>query len=128
MNTIKVVAAIIKKGNKILIAKRKTGEFKGKYEFPGGKIETGETCEQALIREIYEELEASIIIEKYFMNVYYKYTDYILDMKCYICTLKNNQIKLSDHFEIKWITLNEQNIDWIPADIKIIEQLKEQGL
>ncbi|WP_278626928.1 (deoxy)nucleoside triphosphate pyrophosphohydrolase [Thomasclavelia cocleata] len=128
MNTIKVVAAIIKKDNKILIAKRKTGEFKGKYEFPGGKIETGETCEQALIREIYEELEASIIIEKYFMNVYYKYTDYILDMKCYICTLKNNQIKLNDHFEIKWITLNEQNIDWIPADIKIIEQLKEQGL
>ena len=72
MKTVKVVAAIIKKDNKILIASRKKGEFAGMFEFPGGKIEPGESGEQALIREIQEELETTIIIEEFFMNVNYK--------------------------------------------------------
>ena len=128
MKTIKVAAAIIKKDNKILIASRKTGEFAGMFEFPGGKVEPGETSKQALIREIQEELETSINIDKYFMNVNYKYPNFILDMNCYLCSLKDNHIKLNDHTSIKWITLNEQNINWIPADIQIIEKLKERGI
>ncbi|WP_455682361.1 (deoxy)nucleoside triphosphate pyrophosphohydrolase [Thomasclavelia sp.] len=128
MKTINVVAAIIKKDNKVLIANRKNGEFAGMFEFPGGKIEDGETSEQALIREIQEELETTITIEKYFMNVHYNYPNFILNMDCYLCTLKDNQINLNNHNTIKWITLDEQNINWIPADIQIIKKLKEQGV
>ncbi|MEI3326592.1 MAG: NUDIX domain-containing protein [Thomasclavelia sp.] len=128
MDTIKVVAAIIKKENKILIAKRKNGAFAGMYEFPGGKIKFGETDKQALIREIQEELETTISVDKYFMNVNYKYPNFILDMNCYLCSLKDNHIKLNDHTSIKWITLNEQNINWIPADIQIIKKLQTRNL
>lgn len=128
MNTIKVVAAIIKKDNKILIAKRKNGEFAGMYEFPGGKIESNETDKQALIREIQEELSTAINVDKYFMNVNYKYPTFILDMNCYFCSLNNDHIRLNDHSSIKWITLNEQNINWIPADTQIIKKLQERGI
>ena len=127
MKTIKVVAAIIMKDNKILIAKRKKGEFAGMYEFPG-KIEKNESGEEALIREIQEELEASITIEQYFMNVNYQYPNFILDMDCYLCTLNDNHMKLNDHSMVKWINLDEKNIDWIPADIQIIEELKKRFL
>lgn len=128
MKTIKVVAAIIMKDNKILIAKRKKGEFAGMYEFPGGKIEKNESGEEALIREIQEELEAPITIEQYFMNVNYQYPNFILDMDCYLCTLNDNHMKLNDHSMVKWINLDEKNIDWIPADIQIIEELKKRFL
>lgn len=128
MNTIKVVAAIIKKDNKILIAIRKNGEFAGMYEFPGGKIESNETDKQALIREIQEELSTAISVNKYFMNVNYKYPTFILDMNYYFCSLNNDHIRLNDHSSIKWITLNEQNINWIPADTQIIKKLQERGI
>ena len=128
MKTIKVAAAIIKKDNKILIASRKTGEFAGMFEFPGGKVEPGETSKQALIREIQEELETSINIDEFFMNVNYTYQTFILDMDCFICSLKDEQITLNVHDSIKWITLDQQDINWIPADIQIIEKLKERGI
>lgn len=128
MKTIKVVAAIIKKDNKILITSRKTGEFAGMFEFPGGKVEPGETSKQALIREIQEELETSINIDEFFMNVNYTYPTFILDMDCFICSLKDEQITLNVHDSIKWITLDQQDINWIPADIQIIEKLKERGI
>ena len=128
MKTIKVAAAIIKKDNKILIASRKTGEFAGMFEFPGGKVEPGETSKQALIREIQEELETSINIDEFFMNVNYTYPTFILDMDCFICSLKDEQIALNVHDSIKWITLDQQDINWIPADIQIIEKLKERGI
>ena len=102
MKTIKVAAAIIKKDNKILIASRKTGEFAGMFEFPGGKVEPGETSKQALIREIQEELETSINIDEFFMNVNYTYPTFILDMDCFICSLKDEQITLNVHDSIKW--------------------------
>jgi len=123
MKTIKVAAAIIKKDNKILIASRKTGEFAGMFEFPGGKVEPGETSKQALIREIQEELETSINIDEF-----YTYPTFILDMDCFICSLKDEQITLNVHDSIKWITLDQQDINWIPADIQIIEKLKERGI
>ena len=128
MKTIKVAAAIIKNDNKILIASRKTGEFAGMFEFPGGKVEPGETSKQALIREIQEELETSINIDEFFMNVNYTYPTFILDMDCFICSLKDEQITLNVHDAIKWITLDQQDINGSPADIQIIEKLKERGI
>lgn len=129
MKTIKVAAAIIKKNNKILIASRKTGEFAGMFEFPGGKVEIGETSEQALIREIHEELGVSIKIEEFLMNVNYKYPTFLLDMDCFICSLNDEQITLNVHESMKWIDVHLANdIEWIPADIQIIETLKNRGL
>lgn len=128
MNTIKVVAAIIKKDQKILIAERKKGEFAGLFEFPGGKVECGETGKEAIIREIQEELEVTVSVESYFMNVKYDYPTFTLDMDCFICTIENNNIKLNDHVSIRWITPNENNIGWVPADIKVIDEIKERGI
>lgn len=128
MKTIKVAAAIIKKDDQILIAKRNYGQFNGLFEFPGGKLEAGENAEEALKREILEELEVHIKIQSFFMNVNYTYPDFILDMDCFICTLKDKNITLNNHSEIKWITLDEKNIKWVPADIQIIEKLKSTYL
>ena len=128
MKIIKVAAAIIKKDDKILIASRKNGEFKGMFEFPGGKVEPGETSKEALIREIQEELDVNIKIDEFFMNVNYQYPTFVLDMDCFICSLVDEQIKLNVHDTIRWISLDEQNINWIPADIQIIEKLQKRGL
>lgn len=128
MKIIKVAAAIIKKDDKILIASRKNGEFKGMFEFPGGKVEPGETSKEALIREIQEELDVTVKIDEFFMNVNYQYPTFVLDMDCFICSLADEQIKLNVHDTIKWISLDEQNINWIPADIQIIEKLQKRGL
>lgn len=126
--TIKVVAAIIIKNNKILIAKRNYGEFMGLFEFPGGKINENESKESALIREIKEELSVAINIEKYFMTVNYSYPNFILEMDCYICSLIETDIQLSDHSELLWINSNEkEHIEWVPADIQIIDRLIESG-
>lgn len=125
MKTIKVVAAIIKNKDKILIAKRNYGEFEGLFEFPGGKIEPGELPKEALKREIQEEMEVDIQVNDFFMNVYYEYPNFILDMDCYLCNLLDENIHLNDHSEIKWINVHEKNIEWVPADIQIIEKLRE---
>lgn len=126
MKRIRVVAAIIRKENKILIAKRNYGEFEGLFEFPGGKIELGEIPEEALKREIREEMEVDINVEEFFININYEYPTFILDMDCYLCELLENDIHLNDHSEIKWIDVNEENIEWAPADIQIIDKLREK--
>ncbi len=126
MKRIRVVAAIIRKENKILIAKRNYGEFEGLFEFPGGKIELGEIPEEALKREIREEMEVDINVEEFFININYEYPTFILDMDCYLCELLENDIHLNDHSEIKWIDVNEENIEWVPADIQIIDKLREK--
>ena len=126
MKTIKVAAAIIKKDNKILIASRKTGEFAGMFEFPGGKVEPGETSKQALIREIQEELETSINIDEFFMNVNYTYPTFILDMDCFICSIKTGNFVLKEHQEARWLTKETlDSVEWLPADQGLIEKLKE---
>lgn len=126
MKTIKVVAAIIKKDDKILIAQRLKGEFAGQWEFPGGKIEEGEHPEEALIREIMEEMELEISINEYLMTAEYDYPNFHLSMDCYICSLKTDIIQLHDHSAIQWISIkdNIKNINWIPADVQIIEALQ----
>ena len=126
MKTIHVVAAIINKGNKIMIAKRNYGEFNGLYEFPGGKVEPGETKEEALKREIREELEVDIAIDHFFMKATYDYPTFHLDMDCYLCHLLDENIVLNDHSEIKWIDHNDESIEWLPADLQIIEKIKNE--
>lgn len=124
-NNINVVAAIIEKDDQILIAKRNYGEFEGLWEFPGGKYEKGETGEQALIREIYEEFEAEIKINSFLCTVDHDYDSFHLTMDCFICELVKNELHLHDHSEIKWIKPNENNINWVPADEKVIKAYRE---
>lgn len=123
MKTIHVVGAIIKKEEKILIAQRLKGEFAGLWEFPGGKVEIGESDEQALMREIDEELEIQINEIEYLTTAEYDYDTFHLSMKCYLCKMKNDHIQLHDHSAIKWISIDTplNNIAWVPADIQVYE-------
>lgn len=127
MKKIEVVAAIIKKDGKYLATRRGYGKFKGGWEFPGGKIEIGESQEEALIREIKEELDAEIKIEKHFMTVEYDYKSFYLIMHCYICSLIDEEIKLIEHSDEAWLKKSElKTIDWLPADIEIIDALIDE--
>ena len=126
MKTVKVVAAIIKKDNKILIASRKKGEFAGMFEFPGGKIEQGETPQEALKREIKEELDAEIEVGKLIDIVEYDYPTFHLSMQCFWCELKQDKIELREHEAAKWLNLNEKemlSVEWLPADRGLIKKI-----
>ena len=125
MKTLRVVAAIIEKDEKILIAQRLKGEFAGLWEFPGGKIEESETPEQALIREIEEEFDTELNIEKYLTTVEHQYDSFYLIMDCFICTIKSGDLILHDHMAYRIIDPKENNIDWVPADVKVINSYKE---
>lgn len=126
MKNVKVVAAIIRKNEQILATKRGYGEFENLWEFPGGKIEQSETPKEALKREIMEELNASIEIEKFLINVSYDYPTFHLDMDCYICSLQG-PINLLEHKDARWISKDEfDTLDWIPADIEILDALEDE--
>ncbi len=126
MKTVEVVAAIINKDNKYLITKRSYGEFKDMWEFPGGKIELGESKEEALHREIEEELEITIKDLEFLTTVDYDYQSFHLTMHCYLCKISGGRLKLKVHNDIKWLALNEMdNQLWVPADIKVIGKLNK---
>lgn len=126
MKEIKVVAAIIQKKNKILATKRGYGEFINMWEFPGGKIESGETKEQALVREIKEELNIEISVDKFAIDIEYQYPNFYLFMSCFMCSIKEGSIELLEHNDGKWITKEELNtLNWLPADIDAVNYLKE---
>lgn len=126
MKEIKVVAAIIQKENKILATKRGYGEFINMWEFPGGKIESGETKEQALVREIKEELNIEINVDKFAIDIEYQYPNFYLFMSCFMCSIKEGSIELLEHNDCKWITKEELNtLNWLPADIDAVNYLKE---
>lgn len=128
MKTIKVVAAIIKENNKILIAQRLKGEFAGQWEFPGGKVELNETPQQALEREINEEMELKIDVNEFLITAKYDYPSFHLSMDCFICSFKDKHITLHDHSAIKWISIEEdiKNINWVPADVQVFEALQSK--
>ncbi len=128
MKEIHVVAAILVKDHKILIAKRGYGEFKGMYEFPGGKIEEGETPEEALKRELLEEMNVHIEVDSFFYHVHYVYPDFILEMDCYLCFLLDEQITLYEHLDYHWIDHDQKDIPWVPADVQIVEELQKRGI
>ena len=130
MKLVEVVAAIIVNDNKILCVQR--GESKlpyisKKYEFPGGKIETGETNEAALIREISEELSLEIHSLKHFQTVEHAYPDFKITMHSYKCKVDNPILKLSEHIDFKWRKPNEMyDLDWAAADLPIVNKLKKE--
>ena len=127
MNHIEVVAAIIRKEDKIFATQRGYGEWKDWWEFPGGKKEQGETPEEALKREICEELSAEINVDELFGTVDYDYPKFHLTMHCYLCTLQTNAMHLNEHESARWLAKDElDSVKWLPADKSIIDKLKNQ--
>lgn len=129
MKTIDVVAAIIVKGTEILATQRGYGEFEGGWEFPGGKVEQGETPEEAIVREIHEELNARISVQRFLTQVEHDYPTFHLSMKCFICTLDDPSFQLLEHHAAKWLDIQHiDTVDWLPADIKVVAALKQHQL
>ena len=126
MKTIKVVAAIIKQDDKVLATQRGHGEFKDGWEFPGGKVEEGETTEHAIVREIKEELAADIVVISKLTTVEHDYPTFHLSMVCFWAQLaEGTDIKLLEHESAKWLEIKDiDSVDWLPADIKVVEAIK----
>ena len=125
MKTVKVAAAVIIHGDKIFATQRGYGEFKDGWEFPGGKLEEGETSEQALVREILEELDTEIEVGDLIETVEYDYPTFHLSMDCFFCTVKSGNLVLKEHEAARWLTKEElDSVEWLPADIGLIEKLK----
>ena len=126
MKTIEVVSAIIRKDDKILTTRRGLGDYKNLWEFPGGKMELGETRGEALRREIKEELELDINISSYLETIDYDYPDFHLKMHCFICDICGGQLYLNVHNDAKWLGLEElDDLEWVPADTLVIDKLKD---
>lgn len=122
MKHIEVVAAIIRKGDHIFATQRGYGDWKDWWEFPGGKIEPGETHEKALVREISEELSTLIEVDKFLCTVEYDYPTFHLTMHCYFCSLKSEALHLNEHEAARWLTKEELNsVNWLPADVQVVD-------
>ena len=125
MKTIEVVAAIICREGRIFATQRGYGEWKDWWEFPGGKMEAGETPEEALRREIREELSTDISVDEFFCTVDYDYPKFHLTMHCYRCSLLTDALHLNEHEAARWLAKDElDTVQWLPADWQIIEALK----
>lgn len=126
MKTINVAAAIIKKDNNFFVTQRGYGEFKGGWEFPGGKMEAGETPKEALCREIKEELETEISVDQFVTTVDYDYPNFHLTMHCFLCSIKKGSLTLLEHSDAKWLDMKSiDSVDWLPADIEAVNALKK---
>ena len=126
MKSIEVSAAIIHDAKgRIFATQRGYGEWKDYWEFPGGKIEPGESAEQALCREIREELDAGIVIEHHFQTVDFDYPQFQITLHCYLCRIIDNNVVLKEHEAAKWLETDElTTVKWLPADLQIIENLR----
>lgn len=126
MKTIKVAAAIIIHDNQIFATQRGYGEFKDGWEFPGGKIEEGETPQEALAREIKEELDTEIEVKDFLETVEYDYPEFHLSMDCFFCTIKSGELVLKEHEAAKWLTVETlDSVDWLPADQALVQSIKK---
>ncbi len=124
--TIEVVAAVIEKDNTYLATQRGYGEFIHQWEFPGGKIEEGETREEALVREIQEELSLDIAIDDFLTTVHYEYEQFNLIMHCYLCHIVKGDMSLSAHEQIKWLEKeNLRTVNWLPADVPVVVAIEK---
>ncbi len=131
MKTIKVVAAVIcdsiREKKKIFATARGYGEFKGLWEFPGGKMEEGETPQQALVREIREELETEIIVGDLIGTIEYDYPAFHLSMQCFWCEVIEGELKLLEAEEARWLTKETiYDVEWLPADITLVAEIKKR--
>ena len=132
MKTVRVVAAVIKATNEngepiIFATQRGYGDFKGGWEFPGGKIEEGETPQEALMREIMEELDTEISVGELIDTVEYDYPTFHLSMDCFWCEIVKGDLVLKEHEAAKWLNVYElESVDWLPADLGLIDKIREQ--
>ena len=126
MKKIEVVAAIIINEDTVFATQRGYGEFKDGWEFPGGKMEQGETREEALIREIKEELTVTVTVDDFIQTIEYDYPTFHLTMHCYLCSIVNGELTLLEHEDAKWLSKDEiDSVGWLPADVELIETLKK---
>ena len=125
MKVIDVVAAIIYNDGAYFATQRGYGDFEGMWEFPGGKIEPGESRESALKREIHEELGIDITINKFLCTTDYDYPSFHLTMHCYLCSIVSGEIELREHKSARWLTVDMlDSVEWLPADLEVVEMLK----
>ena len=127
MKRIEVVAAIIRRGDKVFATQRGYGDWKDYWEWPGGKVEPGETPQAALVREIREELDAEISIGKYLTTVEWDYPAFHLTMHCYICSLRSESLHLNEHEAARWLGASElRSVGWLPADDGLIPLIEKE--
>lgn len=127
MKTLQVVAAVIRNGNRIFATQRGYGPYKDKWEFPGGKIENDETPEEALKREVLEELDVKISVEKLIDTIEFDYPEFHLSMKCFWAEIQCGEPVLLEHEDAKWLTVEELNtVKWLPADISILGSIAKE--
>ena len=125
MKTVKVAAAVIRSGEKVFATQRGYGEFKDGWEFPGGKIEPGETAQEALAREILEELDAEICVGALIDTIEYDYPAFHLSMDCFWCEPVSETFVLKEHEAARWLSASElDSVEWLPADVTIIEKVR----
>lgn len=126
MKHIEVVAGIIKDGDKIFATQRGYGEFKDGWEFPGGKMESGETPQQALARELKEELAIDVSVGDFLCTVDYDYPTFHLTMHCFYCSLVGGELTLLEHEAAKWLNMSElHTVSWLPADVEVVKALEK---
>ena len=127
MKQIEVVAAIISKGDKIFATQRGYGDFKDWWEFPGGKMEVGESPEDALRREIREELSTEISVDEYICTVEYDYPEFHITMHCYFCSLVTDALHLNEHEAARWLAKDElDSVKWLPADVLVVNEINNR--
>ncbi|MCQ2401327.1 MAG: (deoxy)nucleoside triphosphate pyrophosphohydrolase [Lachnospiraceae bacterium] len=127
MKTVHVVAAVIRDGDQIFATARGYGDYKGGWEFPGGKVEPGETSAQALVREIREELTAEIEVEEFIRTLEYDYPAFHLSMDCFWCRVVSGELKLLEAQDARWLKKEElYSVNWLPADVELIPQIAEK--
>ena len=126
MKTIRVAAAVIRKGDKIFATQRGYGELKGGWEFPGGKIEDGETPQEALKREIEEELDTEILVGELIDTIEYGYPTFHLSMDCFWCEIVEGKLVLKEHEAARWLDRKTiDDVEWLPADVTLVGKIKE---